>query len=662
MHVTSSPSCQIICKMPNLLSADHKERLLAICKEHGGELVDCYREGRKITLRCEHGHIWHPALSNVLNGSWCGHPECVAARIARSRAPIKERMESQLREAIKAQGGTWVSGDYVNKTTKIEVKCGKGHKWMAIPDAIKSGAWCPRCVGKLPKSEMMAELHKVAASRGGSCLAKDYVNNSTKVRWRCSEGHEWDASPRDVKSRTWCPQCAGKKKGTIDEVSALAKERGGKCLSSEYKNRNSKLLWECSEGHHWKATAGSVVSGSWCQHCAGNAKGTIEEMRTIAEERGGKCLSSKYRNKSSKLLWECDKGHRWAATSGNVKSNGSWCPKCFGSEKLGIERMREIAESRGGECLSTEYVSTKSKLRFSCAFGHKWETKPAVLMKGSWCPKCSEGLGERICRAFFEQLFEVKFPKLRPSWLVGEHGAFLELDGYCEELGLAFEHQGKQHYSRRFNSASGLSDIRRRDEIKRALCKEHGVTLIEIPEIPDITPIAELKDTIRRECKQTGYELPTLFENTEVDFSPAYKTNHDMDQMNKLREIAREHNGELLATNYLGSKSPHRWRCRKGHEWEAKPNNIKNGSWCPTCAGKAKVTIEDMRKLARSHGGRCLSKRYVNIMTPLLWECQCGHKWESAPNNVKNAGSWCPECGRSKRGETRRRNQQQGSA
>jgi nucleoside-diphosphate-sugar epimerase len=51
--------------------------------------------------------------------------------------------------------------------------------------------------------------------------------------------------------------------------------------------------------------------------------------------------------------------------------------------------MQELANSRGGQCLSTEYVDTKSKLKWKCAFGHEWEATPALLKAGHWCPECA---------------------------------------------------------------------------------------------------------------------------------------------------------------------------------------------------------------------------------------------------------------------------------
>jgi hypothetical protein len=56
---------------------------------------------------------------------------------------------------------------------------------------------------------------------------------------------------------------------------------------------------------------------------------------------------------------------------------------------------------------------------------------------------------------------------------------------------------------------------------------------------------------------------------------------------------------------------------------------------------KKKLTIEDMYALAESRGGKCLSKEYAGVNKHLKWECQYGHQWEATPNSVKR-GSWCP--------------------
>ena len=41
---------------------------------------------------------------------------------------------------------------------------------------------------------------------------------------------------------------------TIEQMQALAKKRGGVCLSKRYDGTHTKLRWRCAEGHEWEMT------------------------------------------------------------------------------------------------------------------------------------------------------------------------------------------------------------------------------------------------------------------------------------------------------------------------------------------------------------------------------------------------------------------------
>ncbi|MBT3583655.1 MAG: hypothetical protein HN509_02005 [Halobacteriovoraceae bacterium] len=55
-------------------------------------------------------------------------------------------------------------------------------------------------------------------------------------------------------------------------------------------------------------------------------------MQEHAAKLGGKCLSVEYKNSTYRLLFECEKGHKWRATPleimGKKSKTGSWCPQC----------------------------------------------------------------------------------------------------------------------------------------------------------------------------------------------------------------------------------------------------------------------------------------------------------------------------------------------
>ena len=238
------------------------------------------------------------------------------------------------------------------------------------------------------------QLHQIAEDRGGTCLS-DTCKDANSILWfECEKGHRWEAAAGRVRlPGNWCPLCArSTRRKTIEDMHQIAADRGGKFLSDIYKGSTTKHLWECSKKHQWEATPAAVKQRSWCPSCADNAKPTIEDMRKVAADRGGECLSHAYINSQTKLQWECSEGHQWESTPNKVKSGG-WCTQCYNKtrgdfRRLTIEEMVQIATDRGGRCLSEVYTNNRTKLLWECSEGHTWEAAPSGIKKGTWCPKC----------------------------------------------------------------------------------------------------------------------------------------------------------------------------------------------------------------------------------------------------------------------------------
>src|SRR5438128_11201609 len=87
----------------------------------------------------------------------------------------------------------------------------------------------------------------------------------------------------------------------------------------------------------------------------------------------------------------------------------------------------------------------------------------------------------------------------------------------------------------------------------------------------------------------------------------------------RMQEAAAKLGGECLSTEYKDLRTPMRWRCAQGHEWEAQGQNVRRGKWCLRCSGKMRRTLQEMRALAASRGGLCLSPAYTNMSTKLMW-------------------------------------------
>ena len=422
------------------------------------------------------------------------------------------------------------------------------------------------------------------------------------------------------------------KKLTIGEMEEIATSRDGRCLSTAYKDNKSKLEWECREGHRWFAVPSSVKNNKrWCPICAGNIPLYIEEMHMLAKAKSGICLSQKYVSIHKKLLWECRKGHRWEATPSHVKHSNRWCPECAGNLPLTLKDMKDLATSRGGKCLSKKYINSKTKILWQCADGHQWWAKPDNIRHlNQWCPDCKKFNMEILCREIFEKLFNEKFPKIRPGWLLSDKGKPLELDGYSEKLQIAFEYNGPFH---------ARKDQKRRDQIKKKLCHKAGVKLFVIDYRIDFKTIPEF---IRKSSKDLNLDV------SRIDFEQTINLSSDLffkySQLKELQKIAKSKKGKLISTVYRGNKIKLSWECHLEHQWDTTPGNVLKGSWCPECGGSKKLDISVFKKIAKERGGKCLSDEYVNIETNLEWECSEGHRWFATPNSVKNKPTWCYIC------------------
>jgi hypothetical protein len=85
-------------------------------------------------------------------------------------------------------------------------------------------------------------MREIARAHGRECISKRYVNSTTPLRWRCANGHVWEAAPDRLKAHNfakrgaWCAECYHEaQKKSIDEMQRIAHAKGGQCLSLEFK-------------------------------------------------------------------------------------------------------------------------------------------------------------------------------------------------------------------------------------------------------------------------------------------------------------------------------------------------------------------------------------------------------------------------------------------
>jgi hypothetical protein len=118
--------------------------------------------------------------------------------------------------------------------------------------------------------------------------------------------------------------------------------------------------------------------------------------------------------------------------------------------------------------------------------GKKGSWSQALPVESKMLPDTgSESKGEERTKKFLEAYFSRPFKKVRPFFMENAvTGHNLELDCYNEELKLAVEYNGRQHYEYVpyfHKNKEAFYNQKYRDELKRIYCKKFGICLIEIP-------------------------------------------------------------------------------------------------------------------------------------------------------------------------------------
>lgn len=150
-----------------------------------------------------------------------------------------------------------------------------------------------------------------------------------------------------------------------------------------------KLRWRCAEGHEWEASGFRVArQGQWCRICSGRLVDGLERMRAAAQARGGVCLAERYQGIDAKAGWQCASGHTWEATFHSVESNGSWCPTCAEESNARLAPFRGAATRNRGELLSIDITDVPQVARWRCAHGHEFRMRVAKVLAGAWCRRC----------------------------------------------------------------------------------------------------------------------------------------------------------------------------------------------------------------------------------------------------------------------------------
>jgi hypothetical protein len=378
------------------------EDLHKLAEERNGKCLSkeykSYKE--KIWWQCVDNHKWQACFEPTRRGSWC--PTCAKIKY-RTEQKVRICFESFLGEKLpnirgvikNSETGKKLELDGYCEKLKIAFEYQGEHHYKKTdysktPLLIiqKRDIYKQEACKKLGIKLYVIENLKLYYQNNIDQLIND-------IRQKCLN---IDSEITNISNEV-LKEKFNQYEGALKEMQDYAEARGGRVNSDVYVNAQSKLSFTCKNGHTWDATPNNIKSKNvWCKICAGLSNKTIEEMKEFATKRGGYFVSETYINNKYKHKWGCNCGHTWEESYTNMLRRKNWCNKC--NPRMGwqnertIQDMIKFAKDNNGECLSTEYKNNRTKLQWSCKNGHifneSYETMNRRISRNYWCLQCKQ--------------------------------------------------------------------------------------------------------------------------------------------------------------------------------------------------------------------------------------------------------------------------------
>lgn len=355
--------------------------------------------------------------------------------------------------------------DYQNKKTKVKIWCyekdenGIEHGEFEVrPNRFLVGLeTCPKCrkekLLQEKKDKYMFQLVDEYEDEDYDFSKANYKNNHTPIEVRCRKhDYIWNPTPNNMLTHhCLCPKCQREKqieslRLSFDEI----KQR----LEKQHPSLDFSLFKEQQQNEEAKISC-------------------------ICHEKDENNIEHGIFEKTIHLLLQ-----------------GQGCPKC-GRKQAGLktrleqseflERIKEKHKGKKFDFSEAFYIKGEKNVKIICKEKDKqgkehgaFNIKASYLLKGYGCPKCRKSHLEYSLECFLNENNIEHIPQKRFKWLGKQ-----SLDFYLPQYNIGIECQGSQHFISDFFLDKGkeyaeelLRKTQKRDERKKTLCSERGITLI----------------------------------------------------------------------------------------------------------------------------------------------------------------------------------------
>ena len=181
---------------------------------------------KKVWWKCSKGHEWQAIIANRNKGIGC--PYCSGRYVVKGETDLQTINPTLAKEwNYEKNNGLRPDAFTVSSGQKVWWRCSKGHEWQAAIAHRNNGRGCPYCSGRyvIKGENDLQTVNPILAKewnyeKNNGLTPVDVMPNSgKKVWWKCSNGHEWQATIDHRNKGTGCPQCAKEKRKSAKQTS-----------------------------------------------------------------------------------------------------------------------------------------------------------------------------------------------------------------------------------------------------------------------------------------------------------------------------------------------------------------------------------------------------------------------------------------------------------
>lgn len=411
--------------------------------------------------------------------------------------------------------------NYINSQSKVIIVCKEHGVFEQKPNSHLMGQGCPKCGGHMKRTT--EEFIEQARSVHGNYYNYDkvvYVNDREKVIVTCPKHGDFRISPDNhIHSKQGCKVCAHERIGlasrlSLEEFVRKAREVHGDFYSYDnvvYRDSHTRVSISCPIHGAFKQLPYQHLNGHGCKKCATEitiAKESISLDEFVRRARANHSIEYDYSQVELKGMQNdvfiiCPKhGGFWQNAHSHLR--GCDCPRC-GYENVSkkktksTEQFIQDAKRVHGDTYDyseTVYESAIKKVAIRCKKHNRifWQ-KPNTHLTGSGCPLCAQShLESEIL--FFLQKQGIHYEAEKTfDWLYSKGNLFL--DFFLPDYGIAIECQGEQHFHACdfFGGNTSFKVTKSRDELKKRLCEDHGITVVYYTNLDFVYHYPLIKDT-----------------------------------------------------------------------------------------------------------------------------------------------------------------------